>query len=282
MSLSVRTGRRRSGAIPSQKTGPADIVIRMVKRIDTASTANRKGNAMPTTIPENAFGPAARDAVYRAIFTRRDVRGEFIAEPLDDRVLARLLAAAHRAPSVGYMQPWNFIVIRDLERRKRIRELFLSARGLEVEAIASEKQELYRALKLEGICESALNLCITCDRSRSRASPLGRWHNPEMDLFSTVCAVQNLWLAARAEGIGVGWVSILDHQALKQLLAIPDNVVPVAYLCVGPVSAFGERPELEAKGWAKRLPLSSLIMSDLYGGTGEDRLKALADTQVPG
>lgn len=235
---------------------------------------------MPTANLENAFDQAARDAVYRAIFTRRDVRSDFLSIPLDDAVLARLLAAAHRAPSVGYMQPWNFIVIRDPERRAQVRDIFLSARLQEVEAMASDRQALYRTLKLEGICESAVNLCVTCDRSRSKNSPLGRWHNPEMDLYSTVCAVQNFWLAARAEGVGVGWVSIIDPGALKKLLAIPDHVVPVAYLCVGPVSTFAGQPDLESKGWAKRLPLSSLIMSDSYGGPGEEALKSLVDMET--
>jgi 5,6-dimethylbenzimidazole synthase len=232
---------------------------------------------MPTAILDTSFDQAARDAVYRAIFTRRDIRSDFLPIPLDDTVLARLLAAAHRAPSVGYMQPWNFIVIRDQERRKQVRDLFLSARLQEAETMGPDRQALYRSLKLEGICESAINLCITCDRSRSKNSPLGRWHNPEMDLYSTVCAVQNFWLAARAEGVGVGWVSIIDPGALKTLLAIPDHVVPIAYLCVGPVSAFAEQPELETKGWARRLPLSSLIMSDRYGGPGEEALKELVD-----
>lgn len=226
---------------------------------------------------DNSFDPFAREAIYRAIFTRRDVRRHFIGEPLDDAVLARLLSAAHHAPSVGHMQPWNFIVIRDLERRRQVRDLFLAARAQEAEIMEAGRQELYRSLKLEGIVESALNLCVTCDRERSRASPLGRSHNPEMDLFSTVCAVQNFWLAARAEGVGVGWVSILDMAALKRLLAIPDHVVPIAYLCVGRVSAFARRPDLEERGWGKRLPLSTLIMSESYAGAGEDGLKRLAD-----
>lgn len=234
---------------------------------------------MPTTDHEsdNSFDRIAREAVYRAIFTRRDVRSHFISEPLDDSVLARLLSAAHHAPSVGYMQPWNFIVIRDPERRRRVRDLFLAARAQEAETMEADRRGLYSTLKLEGIVESALNLCITCDRGRSKASPLGRSHNPEMDLFSTVCAVQNFWLAARAEGVGVGWVSILDMAALKRLLAIPDHVVPIAYLCVGRVSAFAPRPDLEDSGWGKRLPLSSLIMSESYTGAGEDGLKRLAD-----
>ncbi|PLP59587.1 5,6-dimethylbenzimidazole synthase [Mesorhizobium loti] len=226
----------------------------------------------------HSFGDFEREAIYRAIFTRRDVRSHFQQRPIDDAVLARLLTAAHHAPSVGFMQPWNFIVIRDPGRREAVRDLFLAARSQELTHIAEERQELYRKLKLEGICESALNLCITCDRRRSEDSPLGRWHNPQMDLFSTVCAVQNFWLAARAEGIGVGWVSILNADALRDLLDIPDHVVPVAYLCVGHVSEFATRPDLERNGWASRLPLSDLVMSETYAGAGEDALKAAANT----
>lgn len=220
-----------------------------------------------------SFDAAAQDAVYKAIFTRRDVRSHFLPDPIDDAVLARLLMAAHHAPSVGFMQPWNFIVIRDAKRRALVRDLFFAARGQELPHIVEEKQALYRKLKLEGICETPLNLVVTCDRGRSANSPLGRWHNPEMDLYSTVCAVQNLWLAARAEGIGIGWVSILDRDALKALLAIPEHVVPVAYLCVGHVSEFAQRPDLERHGWGNRLPLAELVMSEVFAGTGEDGLK---------
>ena len=234
-------------------------------------------------ISDNSFEAAARAAVYEAILTRRDVRSHFLSETIDDCVLARLLLAAHHAPSVGFMQPWNFIVIRDARRREKIRDLFLDARRQEAENIAGERQALYRKLKLEGICESPLNLCITCDRSRSENSPLGRWHNPEMDLYSTVCAVQNFWLAARAEGIGVGWVSIFDSEALKRLLGIPGHIVPVAYLCVGRVSEFAPRPDLETLAWGKRLPLPDLIMSEMFGGAGEQRLKrAVNATQLSG
>jgi 5,6-dimethylbenzimidazole synthase len=227
--------------------------------------------ALSTT--NNAFDQVARDAVYRAIFTRRDVRSHFLRDPVDDQVLARLLLAAHHAPSVGYMQPWNFIIIREQARREQVRDLFLDARQVEAEHMEGDRQALYRSLKLEGICETPLNIVVTCDRSRAKNSPLGRWHNPEMDLFSTVCAVQNLWLAARAEGIGVGWVSILDSDALKHLLDIPAHVVPVAYLCVGHVSEFARKPDLEVHGWGTRLPLADLIMSEKFGGTGEDELK---------
>ncbi|RWB08008.1 MAG: 5,6-dimethylbenzimidazole synthase [Mesorhizobium sp.] len=227
-----------------------------------------------TAAIDDGFDQNARDAVYRAMFTRRDVRSHFLPTAIDDDVLARLLLAAHHAPSVGFMQPWNFIVIRDVKRRAEVRDLFLAAREQELPAIEAEKQALYRKLKLEGICESALNICITCDRQRSKGSPLGRWHNPEMDLYSTVCAVQNFWLAARAEGVGVGWVSIIEAQALKRLLAIPDHVTPIAYLCVGRVSEFAPKPDLETHGWGRRLPLPELIMSETFSGQGETQLKS--------
>ncbi|PSJ62525.1 5,6-dimethylbenzimidazole synthase [Kumtagia ephedrae] len=226
------------------------------------------------TSSAHAFEEADREAVYRAISTRRDVRAHFSGEPVDDAVLARLIEAAHHAPSVGYMQPWNFVVIRDAARRERVRDLFLAARLEEAERIAGDRQALYKKLRLEGICESALNLCITCDRSRAQETPLGRWHNPQMDLYSTVCAVQNFWLAARAEGIGVGWVSIFDEAALKALLGIPEHVVPVAYLCVGRVSCFAEKPDLETQGWRSRMPAAELVMSETFGGEGETGLKA--------
>jgi 5,6-dimethylbenzimidazole synthase len=224
---------------------------------------------------EYAFDTEARNAIYRAIFTRRDVRSHFVPHPVDDAVLARLLVAAHHGPSVGYVQPWNFIVIRDNGRREKVRDL--QARLDEVQNIPADRQGLYRQLRLEGICESSLNLCVTCNRHLSRRAPLGRWHNPEMDLYSTVCAVQNLWLAARAEGIGIGWVSILEPAKLKQLLGIPDGVVPVAYLCLGHVSQFASRPDLETQGWDKRRSLRELVMSETFGGAGEEVLRKKID-----
>ncbi|MDQ6435993.1 5,6-dimethylbenzimidazole synthase [Mesorhizobium sp. LHD-90] len=238
---------------------------------------------MPTdhATDRNAFEDDAREAVYRAIFGRRDVRSHFVPGAIDDAVLARLLLAAHHAPSVGYMQPWDFVVIRDAARRQKVRDLFLAARQQELPLMADDRQALYRMLKLEGICESALNLCVTCDRRRAENAPLGRSRNPDMDLFSTVCAVQNFWLAARAEGIGVGWVSIFDTPALKALLKIPDHIVPVAYLCVGKVLEFAPRPDLEARGWGQRLPLASLIMSEVFGGEGEVSLKQAVEATMP-
>src|SRR5262249_16345588 len=152
---------------------------------------------------ESDFSEAERAAVYRAIFERRDCR-RFLPDPLPDDLVARLLAAAHHAPSVGFMQPWNFLLIRAPEVRRRIKRAFGRANAAAGEQFPGERGAFYRRLKLEGILEAPLNLCVTCDRSRHGPVVLGRTAQPEMDLYSTVCAVENLWLAARTEGVGVG------------------------------------------------------------------------------
>ena len=216
--------------------------------------------------PAGPFSDAERAAVYRAIFQRRDVRGQFLPDPIGDEVLARLLQAAHAAPSVGLMQPWNFILIRSPEVRAEIRAAFAQANDEARAMFPAERQALYSELKLEGITESPLNLCITCDRARGGAVVLGRTHDRDTDLYSTVCAVQNLWLAARAEGIGVGWVSIFRDADLRRILRLPDHVVPVAYLCLGHVRELYDQPELQARGWTARHPLESMIFRDGWGG----------------
>lgn len=215
-----------------------------------------------------AFSEADRAAVYRAITTRRDVRNEFLPEPIPEDLLLRLLAAAHAAPSVGMMQPWNFILLRTIEARQAIHAAFAKANSEAAQHFEGGRRELYSQLKLEGILKAPLNICITCDRSRAGDNLLGRTHQPTMDLYSTVCAVQNLWLAARAEGIGVGWVSIFHEAEVKALLAIPDHVAIVAYLCVGFVDQLYDRPELEVRGWANRLDLAKLIYEERWN---EDR-----------
>ncbi|MFI0471926.1 5,6-dimethylbenzimidazole synthase [Halomonas sp. HMF6819] len=211
------------------------------------------------------FSEAERRGVYRAMFERRDVRSQFLPDRVPEEVLKRLLEAAHHAPSVGFMQPWDFIVIESREVRASILELFNEANDEAATRFSGERQALYRGLKLQGILESPINLCITCDRTRGGPHVLGRDSVIETDLFSTCLAVQNLWLAARAEGIGVGWVSIIDPQKLANTLGLPEHVYPLAYLCLGYVSEFLEKPELEAKGWRSRLPLASLVHADLWG-----------------
>jgi len=224
---------------------------------------------MPKTSMLSAAEPFAadeRDAVYKAIFTRRDVRDQFLPNPVPDDVVRRLLEAAHHAPSVGFMQPWNFITIRSQPVRDRVADAFGRANDEAVKLFPQERQSKYKSLKLEGIRKAPLNICITCDRARGGTVVLGRTHNSSMDLYSTVCAVQNLWLAARAEGIGMGWVSILRDADLKSILGIPDRIEIVAYLCLGYVDELYEQPELEVKGWNRRLPLDDLIFDEHWQG----------------
>lgn len=210
------------------------------------------------------FSEEEKQAVYRAIFTRRDVRNEFLDRPIPDDTLRRILSAAHSAPSVGLMQPWNFILLKEKEVRQRVHDIFQTANKEAVDLMPDNKKELYNSLKLEGILKAPLNICVTCDRNRGGKTGLGRTHQSEMDLYSTVCAVQNLWLSAKAEGVGVGWVSIFHEHEMRNLLSIPEHIRIVAYLCVGFVDKHFLSPELEVKGWANRLDLNDLVFENRW------------------
>lgn len=214
------------------------------------------------------FSEADRAAVYRAIETRRDVRNQFLPDPVPDDVLRRLLEAAHRAPSVGFMQPWNFVVVRDGAVKAAVHGAFETANGAAAGLFADEAGERYRALKLEGLREAPVHVVVTCDRDRCGPVVLGRTHDAAMDLYSCVCAVQNLWLAARAEGIGVGWVSIFEKSDLRAILGIPERIEIVAYLCLGRVERLHASPELEQRRWRARLPLDELVFEDAWGRRG--------------
>lgn len=243
-----------------------------------------------TTMPEHAqgltsaspFSNEERAAVYRAIFTRRDVRSQFLSQAIPDETLAQVLTAAHHAPSVGFMQPWNFLVIKGQTVKEEILGAFQKANAEAALLFPGEKQSLYHSLKLEGITAAPINLCVTCDRERGGPVVLGRTHNRDTDLYSTVCAVQNLWLAARAEGLGVGWVSIFNAADLSRILNLPDHVVPVAYLCLGWVKELHTSPELEAKGWRKRLDLAGLVFQDQWGKSASDLLRQSIHDCDPG
>lgn len=213
------------------------------------------------------FDESERRAVYRAIRERRDVRRGFLPEPMPDELLNRLLEAAHNAPSVGLMQPWRFIVVRNLAVRQAIHNIFLDANKQALAGYEGERQKSYAGIKLEGILEAPQNLCIVCDSQSSQGHRLGRLTMPETALYSTVCAVQNLWLAARSEGIGVGWVSIFEPDLLRHALRIPEHITPVAYLCLGYVDAFATEPDLERVGWEKRTPLKNVLSMDQYDST---------------
>jgi len=223
------------------------------------------------------FSEEEKRGVYRAIHERRDVRGQFLPNPVPPEVLGRILNAAHHAPSVGFMQPWDFIVIEDLNVRRAVYGNFERANCDAAAVYEGERRAAYGRLKLAGILDAPVNICITCDRERTLGHKLGRRTDPATDLYSTVCAVQNLWLAARAEGLGVGWVSILDFEELKVLLQIPQTLIPVAYLCVGYVSEFRPRPDLEENGWEHRQELSTLLHFDGWTNRDEQRSAALLE-----
>lgn len=215
---------------------------------------------------DSEFSVADRDSVYKCIHKRRDVRGQFLPNPIPDETLARILQAAHHAPSVGFMQPWDFIVVRDAAVKRKVRDAFQSANTEAADMFDGDQRQTYRSLKLEGIVEAPVGICVTCDRRRSGPVVIGRTHQREMDLYSAVCAVQNLWLAARAENVGVGWVSIMRHADLRDALGIPPSIRPIAYLCVGHVSHFFESPELETAGWLPRTPLRDVVWFDHWQG----------------
>jgi 5,6-dimethylbenzimidazole synthase len=216
------------------------------------------------SLVESDFSESERAAVYRAIFARRDCR-RFLPDPLPDELIGRLLLAAHHAPSVGYSQPWNFLLIRSIEVRRRVKAAFDRANERGAALYGSDRAAKYRAMKLEGILDAPLNVCITCDRRRGPFPVLGRVVQPEMDLYSTVCAVQNLWLAARVEGVGVGWVSIIEPADLCAIFEIPEGVTPVAYLCVGRVPEFAPIPDLERDGWLERKELPCAVFEERWG-----------------
>ncbi|AZC39146.1 5,6-dimethylbenzimidazole synthase [Pseudomonas chlororaphis] len=211
---------------------------------------------------DNAFSAAERDAVYRAIAERRDMR-HFVGGRVEPPVLRRLLEAAHQAPSVGLMQPWRFIRISDRPLRGQIQQLVEEERVRTAEALG-ERSDEFMKLKVEGIndCAEVLVAALMDDRERHI---FGRRTLPEMDLASLSCAIQNLWLAARAEGLGMGWVSLFEPTALAELLGLPAGAKPLAVLCLGPVGEFYPAPMLVLEGWARERPLSELLYENYWG-----------------
>lgn len=218
------------------------------------------------SVTEQAFTPQERRAIYRVISERRDMR-RFSPGVVDEAVLARLLQAAHAAPSVGLMQPWRFVRITDDSLRRRIHALVDEERPLTAAALG-ERAEEFLALKVEGILECAELLVVALCDDRER-HVFGRRTLPQMDLASVSCAIQNLWLAARAEGLGVGWVSLFDPQRLASLLEMPPGAEPVAILCLGPVPEFPDRPALELDGWAVARPLSEFVCENHWSGRSQ-------------
>ncbi len=190
---------------------------------------------------------------------RRDVRAEFTGELVDDDTLLRILDAAHRAPSVGNSQPWDFVVVRDRETLARFAAHVAEKRLAFHDALPPERARTFAPIKIEGITESGTGIVVTHDDSRGGPQVLGRATVPETGLYSTILAIQNLWLAATAEEIGVGWVSFYDTPFLTDLIGLPPGIRPVAWLCIGPVREFQETPDLERFGWRTRRPLEQAV-----------------------
>jgi 5,6-dimethylbenzimidazole synthase len=213
------------------------------------------------------FSDAERAAVYRAIAERRDMR-HFRPDPIDAATLQRLLNAAHCAPSVGLMQPWRFVRVVDRDLRRRIHALVEQERHRTAAALGPRGEEFLN-LKVQGVLECGeLLIAALCEEREKHV--FGRRTLPQMDLASVACAIQNMWLAARAEGIGMGWVSIFDPDALARLLDMPEGSLPIAILCLGHIDAFYPAPMLEITGWTKARPLHELLFVDRWNNTAID------------
>ena len=232
---------------------------------DSGGGRDQEGPGRDTGADSVEFSDEEKGGLYRIIFSRRDVRSGFVGGRIPDDVLNRILDAAHHAPSVGFSQPWNFIIVRDAVTRRRVKESFDEERLLAARGAKGPRRSKYLSLKLEGILDSDINVCVTYDPTRFGPFVIGRNSIPETGVYSVCCAVQNLWLAARAEGVGVGWVSILSNGVLRDALGLPEHVVPVAYLCLGYVDRFSDRPDLEKTGWLPRLPLEDVVHYERWG-----------------
>jgi len=215
---------------------------------------------------DKKFSDFEKEVFYKVIYSRRDVRKKFTDKTIDDKTIHNILNAAHHAPSVGFSQPWNFILIKDEDTRIKIKDSFLKERLKSIDYLKDDKEKLekYHNLKLEGIMESDLNICVTYDHSRFGPFVIGRMTIEEAGVYSVCCAIQNLWLAARVEDIGVGWVSIINNSDLTEILNLPCNIKPIAYLCLGYVDKFNEMPDLEESKWLNRLDLQDVIFFEKW------------------
>jgi 5,6-dimethylbenzimidazole synthase len=202
--------------------------------------------------------------LYDAIARRRDVRAEFSGGPVDPAALDRVLAAAHAAPSVGHSQPWDFVLVRDLGTRTAFQEHVAAERASYAASLPRDRADVFARIKVEGVLESSLGVVVTHDPARGGPQVLGRHAIDDAGLYSTCLAIQNLWLAATAEGLGVGWVSFYREAFLRDLLGIPADVRPVAWLCLGPVTTLQTMPDLERHGWRDRRPLADAVHDEKW------------------
>ncbi|MFC9385612.1 nicotinate-nucleotide--dimethylbenzimidazole phosphoribosyltransferase [Streptomyces venezuelae] len=232
---------------------------------DSAPESESEADPEPDSPPAPAYDDAEREAVLRVMRERRDIRNGFRSDPIPHEVLLRVLEAAHTAPSVGHSQPWDFVVIRSAETRQTMHELAQRQREAYAKSLPKARAKQFKELKIEAILDTPVNIVVTADPTRGGRHTLGRYTQPQMAPYSSALAVENLWLAARAEGLGVGWVSFFDEREMVRTLGLPEHLEVVAYLCVGYVDEFPEEPELMQAGWSKRRPLAWVVHEETYG-----------------
>ncbi|MFC7217822.1 nicotinate-nucleotide--dimethylbenzimidazole phosphoribosyltransferase [Streptomyces polyrhachis] len=244
---------------------PADEPLDEAPEAPEPAAAAEAAPPKPATAPAAPFDDSDREAVHRVMRERRDIRNGFRPDPVPHEVLLRVLEAAHTAPSVGHSQPWDFVVIRSEETRGRMHELAMRQRDAYARSLPKARAKQFKEMKIEAILDTPVNIVVTADPTRGGRHTLGRHTQPQMAPYSSALAVENLWLAARAEGLGVGWVSFFDERELCRELELPEHLDVVAYLCVGYVDEFPEEPELVQAGWSKRRPLSWVVHEETYG-----------------
>ncbi|WP_328428939.1 nicotinate-nucleotide--dimethylbenzimidazole phosphoribosyltransferase [Streptomyces sp. NBC_00443] len=277
-------------AVPAPRDGGPELV-QHAEDLDTRaadqedpgeeSTAPVEEAPQPTGPAAPAYDDAEREAVLKVMRERRDIRNGFRSDPIPHEVLLRVLEAAHTAPSVGHSQPWDFVVIRSSDTRRTMHELAMRQREAYAKSLPKGRAKQFKELKIEAILDTPVNIVVTADPTRGGRHTLGRHTQPQMAPYSAALAVENLWLAARAEGLGVGWVSFFDEREMVRALGLPDHLEVIAYLCVGYVDEFPDEPELLQAGWSKRRPLSWVVHEETYGRRalpGEEPHDLLAET----
>ncbi|MER5206424.1 nicotinate-nucleotide--dimethylbenzimidazole phosphoribosyltransferase [Streptomyces sp. NPDC002825] len=243
---------------------PAEVQAQPEAETEPQESAESEAEPRPDA-PAPGYDDAEREAVLRVMRERRDIRNGFRSDPIPHEVLLRVLEAAHTAPSVGHSQPWDFVVIRSAETRQTMHELAQRQREAYAKSLPKARAKQFKELKIEAILDTPVNIVVTADPTRGGRHTLGRYTQPQMAPYSSALAVENLWLAARAEGLGVGWVSFFDEREMVRALGLPEHLEVVAYLCVGYVDEFPDEPELMQAGWSKRRPLAWVVHEETYG-----------------
>ncbi|MGW3170425.1 nicotinate-nucleotide--dimethylbenzimidazole phosphoribosyltransferase [Streptomyces sp. NPDC001153] len=279
--------------VPAPREGepapaPAPDVVQHAEDLQTRAADQEEESTAAVAEARQSTGPAApgyddaeREAVLKVMRERRDIRNGFRDDPIPHEVLLRVLEAAHTAPSVGHSQPWDFVVIRSADTRRTMHELAMRQREAYAKSLPKGRAKQFKELKIEAILDTPVNIVVTADPTRGGRHTLGRHTQPQMAPYSAALAVENLWLAARAEGLGVGWVSFFDEREMVRALGLPEHLEVIAYLCVGYVDEFPDEPELMQAGWSKRRPLSWVVHEETYGRRalpGEEPHDLLAET----